>query len=402
MTKHGVEKIWLGLAVLLACSASWAETDPYTFSVAEALTHDSNVQRAQAGQVRGDTYSSTDFRAAVDQPFGRQRLMADADIQVNRYVNEGRLNNVAPQLHAELDWSAAERWQGEFGGNFSRQLIRYDLYASQPVTGRNIQTASDGFFRARVGVVTQWTLEGALLANRRIYSQALYDPEEMTRRAAELGLRYQPNPDLQARLLFRRAVGSYPLYSPTLGADRFDRNDVEAQTSLRFSGATLVDLRLTRGDESHSQQTTRSARLWSGSAGLQWAPTGKLQFNLRWTRDSDVGAQELQPGQNAGDTKISRRTDASVTWRATEKIQVLLVYQQTSRDLDRAGGLGAAPETGRDLTRVGSLGLQYSPTRSIETGCSVSQERRTTTGDTALSYPFRATVGTCFGKLSWR
>ena len=52
---------------------------------------------------------------------------------------------------------------------------------------------------ARYGLVGLWSVDGAIGANRRDYSIALYDPYDYRQRSADLGLNWQPSPSLSLR-----------------------------------------------------------------------------------------------------------------------------------------------------------------------------------------------------------
>jgi hypothetical protein len=127
----------------------------------------------------------------------------------------------------------------------------------------------------------------------------------MNLNALNLGMRYQPQPDLNARLNLRRSTGQYPDYSATLGADDFTRWDVETMLSVRMSAASLVDVRLAHTNEIHSQPTAADGPKWTGSLGWQWQPTGKLSFTTRWVRDSDTSGQALGDGQINSQSKLT-------------------------------------------------------------------------------------------------
>lgn len=392
----------LALATL-ACTAAHAQQSPYTLSIAQSLTRDSNVLRAPSGQAQADTISSTTLGLAVDQPIGRQKVKAEADIQANRFRNDGSLNNDSPTLKAEWDWQAGDHWEGEAGASHVKSLYRYNLSGASVVQDRNIQTDNRQFFRARLGVVTAWTVETGWERYRRNFSAAQYAADAMNLNALNLGMRYQPQPDLNARLNLRRSTGQYPNYSATLGADDFTRWDVETMLSVRLSAASLVDVRLAHTNEIHSQPTAADGPKWTGSLGWQWQPTGKLSFTTRWVRDSDTSGQTLGDGQINSQSKLTNHLELGGQWTATDKIRLGLSYQQNRRNLQQTVS-GQVGQEGRDLARTVALQLNYQPIQALGLGCSVSREVRSVSGDAAagLSYPYQANVYACFGRFDWR
>lgn len=386
---------------LLGTVPAWAQQSPYTLSVTQGFTRDSNVLRAPVDQAEADTISSTTLAASLDQPIGRQRVTAEADLQLNRFRTHSDLDNDAPTLKAQWDWQAGDHWQGEVGGSHVKSLYRYNLSDNTVVLGRNIQTENQQFFRARLGVVTAWTLEAGWAGYQRSYTADQYRSQDMSRDAVTAGVRYQPQPDLSARFNLRRTDGHYPHYSSTLGADDYKRWDVETLLTLRMSAASQVDVRVAHTNEAHSLPTATGGARWTGSAGWQWQPTGKLNFSTRVLRDSDTSDQVLGDGLVNSQNKLTTRLDLSAQWTVTDKVQLGLSYQQSLRQLEHVvSGVGSL--NGRDRARTVALQLGYQPMQALSLGCNASREVRVVSGDTDLSYPYQANVFACYGQLNWR
>ena len=255
------------------------------------------------------TISTTTLGASLDQPIGRQRVKAEADLQINRFRRQSDLDNNSPTLKAEWDWQAGDHWQGELGGSHVKSLYRYNLNDSTVVLGRNVQTENQQFFRARLGVVTAWTVESEWSGYQRSYTADQYRSQDLRRNAISAGMRYQPQPDLSARFNLRHTDGRYPHYSSTQGADDYTRWDVETLLTLRMSAASQVDVRVAHTNETHSLPTATGGPHWTGSAGWQWQPTGKLNFSTRVLRDSDTSDQTLGDGLVNSQNKLTTRLD---------------------------------------------------------------------------------------------
>jgi hypothetical protein len=386
-------------AVLLSTAGlASAQVSPYTFSLSQTITHDSNVFRAPAASARSDTQITTGLSAAVNETIGRQRVRGNLGVQVVRFGDAKTLNHVVPSAGLTWNWETAERLQGDVGFNHVQQLYREGTSNAVAAQGKNVERTTDAFARVRLGVVTQWTLEGGVAAARRDYTLAAFAAQALRRQSVDAGVRYQPQPDLSLRALVRRSTGKYPTYSTTLGADDFDRTDLEGQVNLRLSGATVVDARLARSRESHSQAALRSSSLWSGGAGVQWQPTGKLALTARLTRDTDAGNQEFLSGAASSDSRLSTRVDLGARWAATDKISVGLTWQDTRRDLQNT--LSGTQLAADDEARTLSLNASYQLMRTLGLGCAFSDQRREVSGSTLLSYPYTARTLGCFAQLT--
>lgn len=389
---------------LLLGGAVHAQEDPYNpygLFLSQSVTRDNNVFRASSGVIDADTISSTTVGASLDQPIGRQQVQAQASMQFNRFSSLTELNNNVPSLNGQWNWQFGEHWEGELGASHVKSLYRYSLSDGQGDSGRNIETENRQFFRARLGVVTQWTLESGWSGYRRNFSADLYRSENQKQDVYSGGVRYQPEPDLTARLNLRRTDGSYPDFSSTLGADEYTRWDVDTLLNVRMSAATQVDMRLSKTRMSHTQPTAGSGPQWTGSLGVAWQPTGKLSFNANLQRDNDTSEQAQEDGSVVSQSKVSTRLTLGTKWSVTDKVQLGLKLRQSWRTLDHdVPGTGRLD--GKDVLRVFALQVSYRPIQAVSLGCNASREVRGVSGETDLSYPYQANVFSCYGQLNWR
>ena len=161
----------LVLTGLAGAAHAGDEADPYVFGISQAISADNNLFRAPVGEPAArDAVSSTGLRAAIDQPFGRQRFTAGLEANINRYKNNTQLNNTDHRLSARLDWSTIERVSGELTAEQRSSLYRYDLDSQNRYTGKNQLRTTGAGLQVRVGVVTAWTLEGGWAGNQSRYS----------------------------------------------------------------------------------------------------------------------------------------------------------------------------------------------------------------------------------------
>ena len=398
----------LNLAVLaLVASTAQAQSqdpNPYSLTLGQAFAHESNVRRVTSDLAQGDDISTTTLRAGVDQRIGRQRVEAAATVDWVRFRRDSTLDNTGYRVNAQWDWSTIDHLEGELGGDALQQLYRYDTSTTTALTDRNLEKTQHFFARARYGVVTEWTLLAELSNLNRQFSADSYASRNQRRDTAQVGARYQPTPDLAFTGTLRRAHGEYPDYSTTQGADSYDRTDYEGAARWQVSGASLLDVRLAWSVEDHSQQSARTAKLWSGSAGWTWQPTGKLTLTTRVIRDSDTGSESISQGvlTSFSDARQSTALDANLTWLATSKIRAYTSLRMTRRDLDGSFNGGLLTQTGKDTTKLWSAGVSYQVLRNAQLGCTGSFEQRKASGNyLGLTYPYTAKVASCSAVVGW-
>ncbi len=392
---------------LLIVSVARAETDPYVLSVTQAFSADTNLFRAPEGApVSRDIVSSTGVRLGVDQPFGRQRFSAGLGVNLNRYKNNTQLNNTDHQLSARLDWATVERVSGELSVEQRESLYRYDLDSQSRFTAKNVLRTTGAALQARVGVVTQWTLEAGWAGNQSQYSADAFSNRDVRQQILNAGVRWSESDAMSVRLGGRYSEGRFPNFG--VEPDAFRRNDFDLSTVLKPNGVSTINARASVTSESHSVQSQRDVSTWTGDLGWNWQPTGKLNVELKLSRDSSVGSSSYGTALNlvdSSDTRVSRAVQLNARWEASAKIQVTARLASARRNLDNAFISGGAvlPSEGRDRTDSFGLSVRYQPLRSVELGCDVGRERRLTDADSlAVTYPYRATTASCYGQFSLR
>jgi hypothetical protein len=401
---------------------AWCDTDattpasPWSIGALETVTHDSNIFRLADGVAppspgsRGDWISMTGLIGTLDQPIGRERLKANAEFDWNAFKDNKDLNSSAHSLSIEGDWATIDRLSGELGYSNSAQLYRYNLSVDQPFTGKNTQTINAGFARFHLGVVTRWTFDAIFNGYDLSYSADPYEPRDLRRWDGSLGATYQSSADLRLTLSDRYTKGEYPNYidpeTGTLAPDHFTRNDINLGVTYAATGASTFRARVGLAHENHSQLTSRSFDVWSADGQWTWKATGRTQLTLDFLRDNDTGATDVSlfTGSNA-DARNRTALSALLDYEIGAKTQLHGTATYAHRDLDSS--FANTPDlNARASDNLWSLGIGFDwlPTRTTRLGCTISRERRTTSGDTdvvTITYPYSATVGTCTGQITF-
>ena len=385
----------LGLLVIASpeCAAD------VSVSVSQAAAYDTNPVLEVEDFAESDWISTSRVRVQLDQPIGRQRFTAYADAGHQEFFRRGDLTNNPYGLGADLDWSAANLWEGELGGDHQKQLFRF---SQQPIQGeRNLEEVSRAWFRVRKGVVTKLSFEAAATAFMRDFSSETFSFNSQRYVAGETGVRFQPSPDLSLRTLFRYTRGSFP--ERTESGDDYTRQDVELNINWQPSGSSNIKARASIGKEDHSLETIRSLNVWAAGLDWNWKPSGKLDFGLSLSRDSDSGSATVlvvSPDGgidlgNAGNTRVNTSASVRLAWVATGKISVTSRVRVSDRSLDsrRSGTQGAR---GTDLATEIDVGVLYRAARFLDLSCGMTYDHRSISGDVGgLSFAYDGKSGQC-------
>lgn len=394
-------------AALLAIAAgrAAAQASPYYVGASIAVSHDSNIARVSDADVasllaaarlqsKSDTITVASLLAGIDQPFGRQRLNANVAIRDQRFADNKGYDNVGYEGQIRLDWSTVERVSGSLylRGERSRFIDSRSIlvptgtpgqFISLPITDRIIARDTEGGLIARVGVVTRWTGEAALVHRTQSYHSDTFNVSDRDTRLTTLTPRllYAPSPDLQLGVGARLGNGSYPNVA---GGD-FDRRDLDLSVTWRPSGASTFEARLGIGKQDYETNSIGDFSGVSGTLRWAWTPTGKLQLSAVVARDTgqyaadDVTVSGAAGGRVDGDvqtTNVGTSLAFSANWAATGKINVVARLTHVSRDLEELfvgpGTPAVTTAPGANRTTALTLGARWAPTRTVSLGCDLS------------------------------
>lgn len=392
----------LALAVsMLACSGALAqEADrPWYVGLTQDFTYQSNVLGTSSSEV-SDIISTTTLRGGLNQPFGRQRLYANASLSRLRYNDLSSRNHNGYMVGAGLDWSTIERLSGSLTLNSQRQQTDFTVGGIVPVTSSNIERSDELAFRARLGVVTTLAFELGLGHRRVDFSAPEYADREYRQDNGSLGVVYRSSDILSLSAGVSGAKTRYA--APATGqtsADRNQRQDVYVAANWVPTGASTVAARLAVGKQEYDLGTAADFDGVTGSLVWNWRPGARLALATTLSRDvgQDSGFQRLVDGTAVSATdfaRVSNRLGVTARYELTAKINLTAGLGHTRRDLVNAFS-GAS---GRDETTDASLGARWAATRTLAFGCDAGLERRRASG--AGSSNLDNDRFGCFGSLT--
>lgn len=399
---------------LLAAPAAAQENNPYYIGLSQTFTHDTNLlrlttrQAAPTGFSKSDTTSTTALIAGIDQPFGRQRFYGNVSLRANRFDQNKVYDNDGYTLSAGLDFSTIERVSGSVYASANRGLSRFNTEEIGLLTEKNVESVETVGATVRVGVVTEYTIE--LSANHRRVDNSLDDDFVRARNfrqdTASVGLRWRPSPDLSVGLALRGSKGTYPEFRRTTTgyeADRFDRQDVDLSVTLRPSGVSRLDLRLSEGKTEYDLATQRNFSGLTGSLSWRWQASGKLALFTTYTRDTgqdSYATSFFNAPATADYSRTSDRISVKAEWAFSAKVAFDAGVSHIDRTLVRTIDNPFFPvdATGRTKSTLLSLGGRWAPVRWAQVGCSIDNERRSGSGQ--LGSDLRAERYSCYGQFT--
>lgn len=402
-----------------ANAAGTPDPNPYYLGISQGFAHDSNVYRVPSGP--SDNYSTTSLFGGFDQPISRQRLFGRATVSANRYQDETQLNNVSYGLTAGLDWETIERLSGRINASVNRNLASPVASAGTPVATRNIADTRSIDATARLGGSSLLTLEGGAGYSSLDYSSPQFIASESRRTSANLNLYYRPGGPLRLGVGVRgdRTRTPSALFDPATGtsqAQTLNGRHVDLLVDYDVTGQISTNSRL-----SYTRQTSSGAGAGSGdfsgftgSVGLNWQATGKINVRADAARDTGFNATAYNtfaftptPTGIAftpvvglyENNQISTSAGLGVSYAATAKIGTTLGLRYVRSRLTSVNAPTPSADV-IDVSKVASLGANYEITRNWGAACNASTERRSVSGGVAFTY--RANTIGCSTQFTWR
>ena len=412
------------LAAAASCAAWADEPSPYYLGVTQAFTHDSNV----TGTVEGpsDTYSSTGLTAGFDQPIGRQRVHASANVHYNKYRSLTELDNTSYGVTAGWDWATIERLSGNVSASANQGL------ASQGTTAGLVNTTSERNLvkTDQISTSVQWGgsivgLRGAYAHSRVRYSAPSYFVAESSGDSGSGGIFYRLGPDIKlgADVRLTRTVSPHAVFAPAAGLNPADPNVIADPANYSPNTATGRNFDLT-ADWGVTAQSGVNARLsWTrqsnstvagnldfsgltGSLGVRYAPTGKLTFGASVNRDAGTNSSffnvppTTSTGSNTSTTSSTGTMGLAQNTQTTNSYSLTAGYAATAKisvvaSADRARAKvvntavidGATVVTdGTDASHSYAIGVDYNAARNWRLGCKASHMSRILTSATSTAY----------------
>ena len=407
----------VAMSAALACFTfgAAAETSPYYIGVSQSLSHDSNllrlptVQTAPDGYSRADTVSGTALLAGFDQRISRQRVFADLTLRANRYSNNSVFNNTGYSLSTGLDWQTVERLSGRLSASANRSLQLMSTAELGFLTSKNLESVETFNASATLGMVTQYSLE--FNGGHRQAHNSLQDPgvqsREFKQDNASLGVRWRPSSATSLGLAVGVTQGRYPKFRSNAAggfdADRYKRNEIELSATLRPTGASTVDARISSGRTNYDLNEQRNFSGLTGFVNWGWQPTGKLRLNTTLSRDTGQDSYATTVFNVPATSDYSRVTSTlrtAVNYDFSAKVAFVTSLAYYDRKLVSTIQNPFLPRDARgtEKTTLLNLGVRWTPLRSAQVGCDIGREDRRGSGQ--LTSDLRANSFSCFGQIT--
>lgn len=389
----------LRLVTLAAAAAlsPWAQaqTDdaaPFYAGGSVGATRVSNVFRQAAGG-SDDTVTSLGLLAGLDQRLGRQHLTLDGSLQDNRYTTNRELNNRSYSLRSALNWQTVEHLSGVLSGKSTRSLADFNIgNGVDPVLKKNIERNDEYQALARLGLASRTMIEGSWAYREREFSAEEYDRFVFSQDTASLGAYTTLSGNLKLGLVGRHTQGKnprYPVGVAVTALNEYTRNDIDFTTRWNTGGSSVLNTRISRSKTSNSLDGLRDFSGTTGAVGWNWQPTGKLQVNAQYARDTGqetfVTAADLN--------RVYTSWQLGGAYALTAKLN--LSAKASNNRARRSSESGAVVADALDDSKVYNLSLRWTFSRALSLACQVDRISR---NSSVSAYVYSASSVGCTGQ----
>jgi hypothetical protein len=378
------------------------DTTPFYVGASLGVSRVSNVYR-QSSATNDDTVTSIGVLGGFDQRLGRQHLTLDGSLQNNRYSTNQDLNNRSYSLRSALNWQTVENLSGVLSANSERSLADFNIgNGIDPILKKNIERNDEYQAIARLGVATRYTLEGGWTHRRRDFSAPEYDRFVYRQNTGSLGIYATPAGNVRLGLAVRHTKGEHPRYPVGLAVDPetlkivvvsapndYSRDDIDFTTRWTLGGSSTLDTRISRSKTKNSLELLRDFSGTTGAIGLNWQPTGKLQFGLQYSRDT--GQETVIRAADVN--RIYTSWQLSGNYAITAKLK--LSAKASNSRARRSGDAGVVVADALDDSKIYNISLNWAITRSFSLGCQYDRINR---DSSVPQYVYNASSYGCTGQ----
>jgi hypothetical protein len=401
--------VWVAALSLLSAAAQAQTDDTTPFYVGGTLgvSRVSNVYR-EPNATNDDTVTSAGLLGGVDLHLGRQHLTLDGSLQNNRYSTNHELNNRSHSLRSALNWQTIGNLSGVLSAKSDRSLADFNIGSGVDPTlairQKNIETNDEYQAMVRLGVSTRYTVEGGWTHRKRNFTVADYSRFVYSQDSGSLGVYATPAGNVRLGLVGRHTKGNHPRYPIAfLGTDPttsqrvyvfapndYTRDDIDFTTRWSTGGSSTLNTRISRSRNKNSLDLLRDFSGTTGAVGWNWQPTGKLQVNLQYARDT---GQETVV-QAADLNRVYTSWQLGGSYAATGK--VTLSAKASVNRTRRSNESGATLADALDDTKLYNVGVRWAISRSFSLGC---QYDRVSRNSSVEQYVFAASSYGCTGQV---
>jgi hypothetical protein len=405
MKRHACPRHAMTAAVLLAAAVlAHAETSPYYIGVSQAFSYDSNVFRQIDAFAKSSSWSSTALVAGFDQPYGRQRFYATANVAANIYQQLSELDNTSYAVNGGWDWDTIERLSGKLYASFNQNLDNYGGLQQNIGAIKNIQNLAQAYGTLQWGQVSLLALDARLAYSslRNSEDRLQFTRDDLDQASGSLGVRKEFGGQLDMGTGLTYTRGNY-----TVIEREFDRYDYYISANWRASGQSTLSGRLNYSDWSYTGVNPYDESGLTGWVRWAYTPTGKLSLNTFFSYDTlaNSGLTEtggVNPGSQGDSNQLTSSLQFSVNYAATAKINVnaFVNFYARTRDLllNPPPGFPPLPVETRDRVTNLGLGANWAPSRNWLLSCNLSFDDRnqsSNSGDPSLLSPYTAWGASC-------
>ena len=373
------------MLLCFVAGAARADLEPFSFDASEVIQHQSNILRTDTSGDKSDWLSTTEFRAALNQEIGRERLKGSASVNLDHYSKFSDRDSTGYTAQGEFDWSTIGDLSGALGADSHRRQYLYGLDGDQASTTKNLQTDNHAFARVQLGGLARWSIFGGFDASERKYSDPSFDFNEVQQTAISAGSSYATSPDLSFGVQGRYVHGKYPHVVLSTGEEAFSTKTVGVNTKWTASGNSAFDANVGYTQQRMDGQSDQ--HYITGAVNWHWAPPSHFAFELGASRDSTTSVGEGATIANTN-TSINGRSlntiaHLDVSYALTAKVTLDALAQYIHRkysdaliptSLSFGGTVVFEPADGASNTSRFTLSAHYLPTRTTSVGCGFSRE----------------------------
>lgn len=344
--------------ILMPVSESYAVFDQFNPYVYSEVLYDSNYYR-DSDDAESERVWHLGAGLFADLKLSRQHFLLDVSFDQAKHDSFNELDHIQVNAIGTWDWQVGNRWSGNLGQKYSRELSSFD---EQTIQQKDMRTTRTSFFDAGYQVLPDWFLKGGVRFEEVSYQHQNAIERDTVSRQFEM--QYQNTLNTKVGMRFRYATHDLP--------DRFnDYYEREFSGVFYWQGSAKSSLSANLGftDVIYNELDGKDFSGTTGRLTYHWALTGKTYLNISvWQETSSLN-------EEVDSYVLTKGISINPTWSVTNKVNIFGEISKSDNEFKGQEVLPGESER-KDDTLSYRMGIGWNPLDYIQLSFSYTSEKR--------------------------
>lgn len=327
-----------------------------------------NAVTPDGSLTRSDLIRTLSAGITAEIPVSRQKFLFSYDINQSHYSNFSNLDFEGSDARALWKWEFGRLATGTAGISQTKSLADFSTSLGREP---NTLTVTRQFVNGSYPFHANWQANWGLSRTEARNSDPFNRVSDNDAGSVNGELRYVSGQGNYVGIQWTRSAADY-LYPVVVGAtisdNSYKQDSVGLLAGYNIGGSTSLQTSLSRARRDPAQTGRSATTATTGTASLNWQPTGKTTLAI-------IAARDFSPPENITVSgSVANSLSLVATWRATAKISARANAGWLNRDYLFVPGAGTTQR--RDTTTTQGVSVSYAALDQLSITLAASRESR--------------------------